>query len=297
MSEAAGAAAGAGGDGGAAAAAAAAAAAGAGAVAPWHQGVEPEVLGHWQNKGIKLDSPRDVAIEMTKAARAAQAHIGAPPELIVRLPKDVSDEAGWKAVYNRLGVPNEAKDYDLSAVKRADGKDVDATLADALRPAMLNARVPKDRAGDVVAAVVKHLDGIQAEETAQKTVKLAEEKAALSKNWGANEAANKFIASQAAQKLGLTPEQVATLEGVVGYSKVMEMFHKIGRSLGEDKYVNGEQQGSGIMSRDQAIARKSELMADKAWVARKTAGDAPANREMRALNIIITGDDGSSYAA
>ena len=277
--------------------AAAAASSAAAAAAPWHQGVEPEILGHWQNKAIKLDNPRDVAIEMTKAARAAQAHIGAPPELIDAAAKEATDEAGWKAVYNRLGVPNDAKDYDFSAVKRADGKDIDAGLADALRPAMLNARVAKDRAGEVVAAVVKHLDGIQAEETAQKTVKLGEQKAALGKNWGANEAANKFIASQAAQKLGVAPETVAALEGVIGYDKIMEMFHKIGRSLGEDKYVNGEQPGSGIMSRDQAIARKNELMADKAWTARKLAGGAAENREMRALNIIITGDDGSSYAA
>lgn len=294
MSDAAAAAGAGGGDGGAAAAAGAG---GAGGAAPWHQGVEAEVLGHWQNKGIKLDNPKDVAIEMTKAARAAQAHVGAPPELIVRLPKDTADEAGWKAVYNRLGVPNDAKDYDLSAVKRADGKDIDAGLVDALRPAMLNARVPKDRAGEVVAAVVKHLDGIHAEETAQKTAKLAEEMSALDKNWGANKAANKFVASQAAEKLGIKPEAVAALESAIGYSAVMEMFHKIGRSLGEDKYVSGEQPNSGIMSRDQAVARKAELMADKAWTARKLSGDAAANREMRALNIIITGDDGSAYAA
>lgn len=267
------------------------------APAAWHVGVEAEVLGHWQNKGIKLDSPRDVAIEMTKAARAAQAHVGAPPELIVRLPKEANDEAGWKAVYNRLGVPNEAKDYDLSAVKRADGKDIDAGLADALRPAMLSARVAKDRAGDVVAAVVKHLDGVAAEQKAQDTVKLTEQKAALDKNWGANAPAFKFIASQAAQKLGVPPETVAALEGVIGYDKIMELFYKVGRSLGEDKYVNGEQPNSGIMSKDQATARKSELMKDSAWVAKHNGGDAAARREMRALNIIITGDDGSSYAA
>lgn len=265
--------------------------------APWHQGVESEVLGHWQNKGIKLDNPRDVAIEMTKAARAAQAHVGAPPELIVRLPKDAGDEAGWKSVYTRLGVPATPAEYDLSAVKRADGKDVDASLVDALRPALLDARVPKDRAGSVVAAVVKHLDGIAAEQSAQTTAKLAEEMSALDKNWGANKAANKFIASQAAEKLGIKPEAVAALEKQIGYAAVMEMFHKIGRSLGEDKYVSGEQPNSGIMSKDQAVARKAELLANKAWVNRKMSGDAAANREMRALNIIITGDDGTAYAA
>lgn len=267
------------------------------AAAPWHTGIDGELIGHAQNKGWKLDDPKTAFASAAQAHREAQSRLGIPAEQLLRLPKDASDEAGWKAVYNRLGVPAEAKEYDFSAVKRADGKDVDAGLADALRPAMLNARVPKDRAGDVVSAVVKHLDGIAAEETAQRTAKLTEEKAALAKNWGPNEAANKFIASQAAQKLGLSPEAVAALESQIGYSKVMEMFHKIGRSLGEDKYVSGEQPNSGIMSRDQAVARKNELMADKAWVARKVAGDAIANREMRALNVIITGDDGSAYAA
>ena len=49
--------------------------------------------------------------------------------------------------------------------------------------------------------------------------------------------------------------------------------------------------------RDQATARKSELMADKQWQDRYLKGDIQARREMRALNVIITGDDGSTYAA
>ncbi len=267
------------------------------ATAPWYQGVEPEILGHWQNKGWKVDEPKTVAIEATKAARAAQALVGAPPEQIIKLPKDPADEAGWKGVYQRLGVPSEAKEYDFAGIKRADGKDLDAGLADTMRAALLNARVPKDRGGDVVKAVIAHLDGQAAEETAVRTAKLAEERAALAKNWGANDVANKFIASQAAQKLGISPETVAALESVIGYKAIMEMFHKVGTALGEDKFVSGEQKGSGIMSRDQAVARKAELMGDAAWRERFSKGSATERREMRALNILITGDDGSAYAA
>jgi len=263
----------------------------------WHVGLEPEILGHAQNKAWKLDDPKAAFTEAVKAARAAQQFVGAPPEQLLRLPKDQTDEAGWKAVYGRLGVPAEAKEYDFSGVKFADGSAIEDAFAEAIRPALLNARVPKDRAAEVVAAVVKFMDGADANETAERTAKLAEQKAALTKNWGPNEAANKFIASQAAQKLGVSPETVAALEGVVGYDKLMEMFHKIGRSLGEDKYVSGETAGSGIMSRGEAQARKTELMNDKAWVVRHNSGDASARREMRALNVIITGDDGSSYAA
>jgi len=263
----------------------------------WHTGLDAEILGHAQNKAWKLDDPKAAFTEAVKAARAAQQFVGAPPEQLLRLPKDQTDEAGWKAIYGRLGVPEAAKDYDFSGVKFADGTAVDDAFAEAIRPALLNARVPKDRAAEVVQAVVKFMDGAEAEESAAQTAKLTEEKATLAKNWGKNEAANKFIASQAAEKLGLKPDAVAALEGVIGYAAIMEMFHKIGRSLGEDKYVSGEQPGGGIMSKEMAQARKGELMGDKAWVARHNSGDAAARREMRALNVIITGDDGSTYAA
>lgn len=265
--------------------------------APWHQGIDSEIVGHWQNKGWKLDDPKTVAIEATKAARAAQQFVGLPESQLLKLPKDATDEAGWKAVYGRLGVPNEPKEYDFAGIKRANGADLEAPLADVMRTALLAGRVPKDRAGDVVKAVVKHLDGVETESAATKTAKLAEEKAALAKNWGPNEVANKFIASQAAQKLGIAPETVTALENVIGYAKIMDMFHQIGMKIGEDKWVGGERPNGGIMTRDAAQARKSELMADKAWVVRHNSGGAPERREMRALNVIISGDDGSAYAA
>lgn len=290
MVDAAAAAAGGAGDAGAAAAAAAA--------APWHAGIDGELIGHAQNKGWKLDEPKAAFAAAAQAHREAQSKLGVPAEQLLRLPKDQTDEAGWKSVYARLGVPEAPKDYDLSAVKRADGKELDAGFVDSLRAALHAAHAPADRAADVAKAVVKHLDDTAAADTADKTAKLAEDKAALSKNWGKNEAANKFIASQAAQKLGVSPETVAALEGVIGYKSIMEMFHKIGTSLGEDKFIAGDSSnGSGIMSRDQAQARKSELLADKAWGTRYTGGDVQARREMRALNVIISGDDGTSYAA
>lgn len=297
MTDAAGAGAGAGaGDAGAAAAAAAAA---AGSSSPWHTGIDGELIGHAQNKGWKLDDPKLAFAAAASAHREAQSKLGVPAEQLLRLPKDASDEAGWKSVHSRLGVPEAAKDYDLSGVKRASGAEIDAALSDTLRSAMHAANVSKDRAADIVKAVVKHLDDA---DTSSKTInetKLAEEKAALSKNWGKNEPAFKFIASQAAQKLGISPETVASLEGVVGYKTIMEMFHKIGASIGESKFVDADSgnPGGGLMSREQAQARKTELMGDSGWRTRYTNGDVVARKEMRSLNVIISGDDGSSYAA
>jgi len=223
------------------------------------------------------------------AYREAQRLVGAPPELMLRLPKDQNDEAGWKQVYTRLGKPDAAKDYDLSAVKLANNAELPPALADGLREALHAANVSKDRAPEVAKAVAKFMDATSTEEAAVKAGKLAEEKTGLEKNWGPNMAANKFIAQRAATKLGIAPETVASLEGVVGYKAIMEMFHKIGTAIGEGKFVASEGNGTGIMSRDQAVARKAELMADRTWVDRHIKGGAAERREMSALNVIIAG--------
>lgn len=255
----------------------------------WHAGIDGELMGHAQNKGWKLDDPKIAFATAVTEHRKLQSHFGVPAEQLLKLPKDQADEAGWKQVYTRLGVPEDAKGYDFAGVKFADGKDLDAGFADTMRAALLGAHVPKDRAADVVKAVVKFMDGTSAEDAAVKAGKLAEEKTALAANWKANEAANKFIAQQAATKLGIAPETVAALEGVVGYKAIMEMFHKIGTAIGEAKFVSSEGNNGGIMSRDQAVARKSELMSDKAWGDRYIKGGPPERREMQSLNVIIAG--------
>src|SRR6266436_6911584 len=127
---------------------------------PWHAGVDADILGHWQNKGYSLDDPKTVAIEVTKQARDLQKHFGVPADRIVKLPDKADDEAGWSAVWQRLGAPKEPKDYDFSAVKHADGNVPDAGLIDAIRGAAAAVHAPKDRAADLATAVVKHLDGV-----------------------------------------------------------------------------------------------------------------------------------------
>lgn len=272
-------------DAGAAAAAAAAAAAGV-----WHKDVAPEFVGHWQNRGLDLTKPDTIAVEMTKAHREAEKLIGAPANEMIRIPK-VGDEVGLKAMWQRLGTPADAKDYDFPVLKGTDGKVVDEALDTSLRSVFAKANVPKDAAAQIAADVVKHFNGVKDAAAADRTAKLAEEKVALAKNWGANVEANKLVASRAAAALGVKPEAIAALEGVIGYAAVMEMMRNIGTKIGEARFIGGDQQQPGILSRDQAVAKKAELMADTAWVARyQKGGDKSAEfREMMALNTILSG--------
>jgi hypothetical protein len=157
--------------------------------------------------------------------------------------------------------------------------------------------LPKDAAPALLDAYLKHQNGIGAAAAAEKTAKLAEEHKVLDANWGANAEANKFLARKGAEKLGLDATAVDALEGVVGYAKTMEALRKVGEISGEAKFIGGNgMTQDGIMTREQAVARKAELMADGAWTKRYMDGGSAEAREMTALLTLIVGDDTASSA-
>lgn len=259
--------------------------------APWFTGVDPETSGYLTNRGWdKLDA-KDVALKAITAHREAEKLIGVPSNRVVRLPENPADSAAMADVFKKLGMPNEAKDYDLSNVKRAGDKPLDAPLENAIRAALHNGRVTKDNATAVAKEIVKHLDTAAGEADVARSTKLNEEKETLAKSWGTNAVANQLIAQNAAKALGVEPEAVAALEGVVGYSKVMEMFRLIGTKIGEDKFLGGGNPhgGPSIATREQAQARLQELKADTEWSKAYLNGDAVKGREMADLMKLIHG--------
>jgi hypothetical protein len=282
------------GAGGAAAGDGAGAGANGGAAAgkPWYDGkADAETIGHWDNKGWKKDDPVAIALEATKAARELQKHFGVPETQLLKLPAKPDDEAGWKGVYKRLGVPDEAKGYDLAAVKHADGRELDATLAESLRTSMLNANVSTERASVIAKAVVKHMDDQAAAAASEKTATVKAERDALQKDWGTNFEFNRLTAMQGAKRLGLTPEQVTALEGQIGYKAIMEKLRLIGKGTTEDTFTEGGH-GGAPTTQNGARARLAELQADPAWGAKlvsKTDG-AAEKREFQNLMQIINGE-------
>lgn len=253
-------------------------------------GTDAEIVGHIQNHGWDKLPVEQVAMAAIKSHREAAKLIGVPQDKLLRLP-EANDEAGRKAMWAKLGTPGDPKEYGVEGMKRGDGTALDPKLQDFMRTTFAAALLPKETAARVGSELVKYLDGQAASTASENAAKLVEEHEALDKNWGANKEANLFVAKNAAAKLGVTPEAVAALEKVIGYSKVMEMFRAIGERIGEARYVANGAPGAptgGIMSREQAVARVAELKKDVAWSARYLNGDAEAAREMLGLNKIIT---------
>lgn len=265
---------------------------GGGGATPWYNGADAETIGFIQSKGWHEHTPDKAALEAVKSYREAQQFIGAPADRIIKLPTDAADEAGWKAAYAKLGVPADAKEYDFSSVKVND-QPLEQGFQDFLRTQAAALHLPKDAAPQLATALVKYMEENATASAADKTAKLAEEHKTLDANWGANKEGNLFIAKKGAEALGFTPAEVDALEGVVGYAKIMEALRKVGAANGEHSFIgggNGPNGSGGIMTREQASNRLSELKADQGFVKRYLDGDVQAKREMEALHVILASD-------
>jgi hypothetical protein len=269
------------------------------AAGPWYgDKIDAPTIGFWQNKGIDPSDPVAVAAKLTDFYRNAEKMIGAPADEMLRIPKPNAAEADIKAYLGKLGVPAEAKEYDLSGVKFADGKELELSFSDMLRAALHDGRVPKDRAAAVATRLIKHMEANDAAELAEKTAAIQAEAAALKQNWGANDAANRVMANGALDKLGeaagLTPEQrkaawdALSTVGGIGASYAMEMLRVAGRTMGEAPYVGSQpgNAGSQVMSQQQARAEIDSLKRDQQFGQRLLAGDRESRRKWDDLHAV-----------
>jgi hypothetical protein len=279
---------------GAAAAAAAAAAAGAagagnGAATPWYQGkVDAEAVGFWQRKGYDITDPVKVATELTKGYSGAERLIGVPPEELIRIPKPNAAELDVRAFWNKVGVPPEAKDYDFSAVKFSDGKELEQSFSDTVRNLFHAGRVPKDRAADIVKGMVAYMEGRDKADAAEVTATVQREREALDANWGQQKPRNMLIAQDALTKVGqsagLSPEQIKkgwdalTNVGGIGASHALEMLRVIGTRMGEPGGLIGGGPGAAgdpaLLSKEAAKQEIDALKRDTAFQQRLLNGDA-----------------------
>lgn len=268
---------------------------GGGAGGSWYSGkVDQETVGHWQNRGWDVSDPVKVASAATKAWRdaeaAAQALHGVPVDRLLKMPAP-GDEAATRAFYERLGAPQAKEGYDFSGVKFKDGADLDTGFTVPLADTFHKLGVSKDAATEITRQVVNWVESVDAAENAENGSKLAAEQASLRQNWGQNFEANKFVASQAAQKLGMTPAELDMLDKQIGHARVMEMFRKVGTEMGEARFVTTGGGGSpGVMTQEQAVARMADLKRDQSWVTKYLAGDVGARNEMAALQRMKLGE-------
>ena len=274
----------------------------------WHNGIDPAVIGYAQNKGWIDADPKVTFGKVIESYKNAESKLSAPPDKLIRMPEPNAAPADLDAFWQRFGAVKEAKDLDFSGIKNARGEAISPKLAEAIASTAITARVPKDAVLAVTTAVQKHLDGIEAEQTATVTARRDEQTATLKKNWGTNYESNMFDAKRTFTKWATAAgmDEAKATEAVdaisklggVGAATVMEMLHALGKRMSEDRWIEMPKSGNGTtlpVSAESAKARMAELKKDAAWVSRWAAGGVVEKEEMRKLLQVATGQ--SSYIA
>lgn len=256
---------------------------------PWYASLDPDIKGRVELKGWASKTKDEAFIEAVKYGYEAERKLGAPPNELVRWPKDIADEEGWKRVNERRGVPPDPSMYDLSEVKSADGKVLEGPLADAIRKAAHDAKVSKDDIAPIARGILSHMEAQEAERLAGEQSALLAEKQKLADNWGANADVNIIVARRGAMKLGFDDKIVTALEKASNYSTVMEALRKAGELTGEAKFLGGGTDSPAATTKESAQAKIKTLSADKEFSKRLLAGEATARAEWDQLNRVAAG--------
>jgi hypothetical protein len=252
------------------------------ASAPWYNGFAPDLKGYIETKGFPGDEKGVAAL--ADSYRNLEKHFGVPAEQLLKLPKDETDKAAWDKIHERLGRPAKPEEYELALPNGDNGE-----YAKFISTAMHELGLTKKQAQ---ALALKQNEFITAQESKdaeayQATIKTQD--AGLRATWGQAYDKNMQIAKGAFAELGVTTEVVDAMEEKMGYSKVMETFHRVGLKIGEDKFVtaNGANGFNGAMSPAAAQARIDAIRTDPALANRYVNGDAALRAEMDNLHRML----------
>jgi hypothetical protein len=246
---------------------------------PWHTGLEGEVLGYVQNRGLDKLGAKDAALAAIEAHRNAEKMLGIPSDKVLRLP-DQGDSEAWGKFYDSLGRPAEVAGYEIEST--------DAKFVEEISKLSHNLGLTKDQGRALAKGLESYIETDTAAENEQSQLNLQTAREELKKDWGPEHAAKLNVAQDAANKLGVDAETLSALETQIGYQKVMNMFLNIGSKIGEDKFVENNNTNS-LVTREGAQAQIDSLMSDKDFANKYLNGDTDARQRMDALHKIAHG--------
>ena len=257
------------------------AATGAAPVGTWHSGFDTETAGWLENRGLtKLDEKAAIP-ELVKGFRNAEKFIGAPADKLLRLPDfDKADKVELDQFYNKLGRPQDPKDYNI---KVPEG--VPTEFSDWAKGMFHEAGVNSRQAEQITAKWNEYVSGAEGQSKEAQQQQVKDQEASLKHEWGDAYDKQMSIAKNAATSIGMTSEKVDKLQTALGYDGVMKMMADIGAKIGESGFVSGDSSTSfnGALTPAQAVSKISVLQGDKDWTAKYLAGNAEARAEMTRL--------------
>lgn len=285
--------AGAGGQGGDAGAGGGDAGAGGAADPDWYEklGADPGEGESASNRDwIKAKGFKDIDA-VAKALRSAEKAIHDSGR--VKIPGENATDAEKAAFRQAMGVPEDAKGYEIAPIKDAEGNEVplNTPLLERLANKAHEIGVPKA----TYEALVNDFVQSQIEMVQASDIEAINEGKAWATEQGSAAPAKLAAINRAAKALGLSNEEVFAIRGAIGARRQLDIFSKLGEGIGEDMLI-GDGGGKWLVDGDTAQAQIDSMKADPAIVTKMMQKGTPENeRYNRLLNIV--GDAANRRAA
>jgi hypothetical protein len=251
----------------------------------WYSGLDADLVGWAENRGLtKLDAAA-AAAAATKGHFNSEKYMGVPAERLVKIPDwDKADQVEIDQYYTKNGRPSTPQEYKIPVPEGAPKEFADFA-AGMFHKAGLSAR----QAEQVATMWNDYATIASAQHAEQQKANIASQEAALRREWGHAYEKNDFLAGEAIRKLGWEDSKLKALTAAVGFDTAMKLFADIGSKIGEDTYVSGGKPPSGPMTPAQAQSRIKQLMSDKEFAAKYLNGNAEARNEMNRLHEMLSG--------
>jgi hypothetical protein len=256
--------------------------------------VPPEMLEWGKSKGYNAEKMAAIfkdnpdVYSMANSYRNAEKLLGG--EKLV-MPKDATDQAGWDALYNKLGRPEKADGYKIPLPEGSAGGELEAWAKATFHKNGLT----QAQAEGVGKEWINIMNATIARDEAESAKAAATQRVALEKEWGADFKGNEEIAKRAVAKLGpmvgIDGLDLDQMEKAFGLQKSMKMMEQIGRILKVDSDTfegsGDNNRGGGVKSVEAARTEKENLWNDAGFREKYNKGDVAARAKITALNALI----------
>lgn len=222
-----------------------------------------------------------------KAYQNVEKIVGVPGDRVLKLPGE-GDPDGVQAMWGKLGKPEEASGY---SVEWGDG--IDDAFKDGLAKTFHDANLTDEQAKVLYEKYNELNDGLANEAQEQKTQQWQVELDGLQREQGT--AWKEYVggANRAAQKLGLTAEDLGAMDALYGPAWTVKHLASIAKALGGEVTLPNDQTPGNAsttgMSAPDAKARLAALESNADWQARILNKDKTALQERRNLISIMHG--------
>lgn len=207
-----------------------------------------------------LKSVKDIKT-LAKSYVHAQRLVGADKIVV---PNKYATDTEWEGIFNKLGRPESPDKYELKLPEKHAISDEFLTgIKTTAHKAGLNSK----QVNEFVNFYQSQLETSQKKIEELTKAETEKEIKALKQEWGAAYD-SKIKAAQVALKQFGGPEIFKYLEevGLHTDTKLAKLFAKIGESLGEDKGLKGEKNGSGMLTPEEANKELANLWSNPAYL-------------------------------